>query len=256
MRRPRATEVSTVKKPVSPDQHGKIAGLAVVVMAAGLGKRMRSKQAKVLHPVAGQPMVLYSVGLGLHVAGDRVAVVVGHQADLVREVIKHATASKGTGSQIAIVEQREQLGTGHAVLQSRPVFAVGKRGAPSRYLILNGDTPLLREQTLRELLRVHETERAAVTILTAMLADASGYGRVVRAHSAERAVSRIVEDRDANAEERAIQEINVGTYVVDGEFLFSALEKLEPSNAQGEYYLTDIIHLAGHSGRRVAAVVL
>ncbi len=131
MRRPRATEVSTVKKPVSPDQQGKIAGLAVVVMAAGLGKRMRSKQAKVLHPVAGQAMVLYSVGLGLRVAGDRVAVVVGHQADLVRQVIDRATSGKSGGSPVAIVEQREQLGTGHAVLQSRPVFAVGKRGAPS-----------------------------------------------------------------------------------------------------------------------------
>ena len=149
---------------------------------------------------------------------------------------------------MAIVEQREQLGTGHAVLQSRPVFAVGKRGAPSWYLILNGDTPLLREKTVRELLRVHEAERATVTILTAVLEDASGYGRVVRAHSAERGVSRIVEDRDANAEEQAIHEINVGTYVVDGEFLFSALEKLDPSNAQGEYYLTDIIHRAVSRG--------
>ena len=157
---------------------------------------------------------------------------------------------------MAIVEQREQLGTGHAVLQSRPVFAVGKRGAPSWYLILNGDTPLLRETTVRELLRVHEAERATVTILTAVLADASGYGRVVRAHSAERGVSRIVEDRDANAEEQTIREINAGTYVVDGEFLFSALEKLDPSNAQGEYYLTDIIHRAVEQGRRVAAVVL
>jgi bifunctional UDP-N-acetylglucosamine pyrophosphorylase/glucosamine-1-phosphate N-acetyltransferase len=255
MRRPRATEVSTVKKPVSPGQQGKIAGLAVVVMAAGLGKRMRSNQAKVLHPVAGQAMVLYSVGLGLRVAGDRVAVVVGHQADLVRQVIGHATSGK-SGSSVAIVEQRERLGTGHAVLQSRPVFAVGKRGAPSRYLILNGDTPLLQEKTVRELLRVHEAERATVTILTAVLADASGYGRVVRAHSAVRAVTRIVEDRDANAEERAVHEINVGTYVVDGEFLFSALEKLDPGNAQGEYYLTDIIHRAVEQGCRVAAVVL
>jgi bifunctional UDP-N-acetylglucosamine pyrophosphorylase/glucosamine-1-phosphate N-acetyltransferase len=133
---------------------------------------------------------------------------------------------------------------------------VGKRGAPSRYLILNGDTPLLQEKTVRELLRVHEAERATVTVLTAVLADASGYGRVVRGHSAERGVSRIVEDRDANAEEQAIREVNVGTYVVDGEFLFSALEKLDPSNAQGEYYLTEIVHLAEHSGRRVAAVVL
>jgi len=255
MRRPRATEVSTVKKPVSPGQEGKIAGLAVVVMAAGLGKRMRSNQAKVLHPVAGQAMVLYSVGLGLRVAGDRVAVVVGHQADLVRQVIGHATSGK-SGSSVAIVEQRERLGTGHAVLQSRPVFAVGKRGAPSWYLILNGDTPLLQDKTVRELLRVHEAERATVSILTAVLADASGYGRVVRAHSAERGVSRIVEDRDANAEEQAIHEINVGTYVVDGEFLFSALEKLDPGNAQGEYYLTDIIHCAVEQGCRVAAVVL
>ena len=241
MSRSRATGVSAVKKPVSSGQQRKIAGLAVVVMAAGIGKRMRSKQAKVLHPVAGQAMVLYSVGLGLRVAGDRVAVVVGHQADLVRQVIDRATSGKSGSSPVAIVEQREQLGTGHAVLQSRPVFAVGKRGAPSRYLILNGDTPLLQEKTVRELLRVHEAERATVTILTAMLEDASGYGRVVRAQSAERAVSRIVEDRDADAEEQAIREINVGTYVVDGEFLFSALEKLEPSNAQGEYYLTDKI---------------
>jgi bifunctional UDP-N-acetylglucosamine pyrophosphorylase/glucosamine-1-phosphate N-acetyltransferase len=185
-----------------------------------------------------------------------VAVVVGHQADLVRQVIDRATSGKSDGAPVAIVEQREQLGTGHAVLQSRPVFAVGKRGAPSCYLILSGDTPLLREATVRELLRVHETERATVTILTAVLADASGYGRVVRAHAAERGVSRIVEDRDANAEEQTIREINAGTYVVDGEFLFNALEKLDPGNAQGEYYLTDIIHRAVEQGCRVAAVVL
>lgn len=256
MIRLRATDVVKGKPRVSSDRQGKIAGLAVVVMAAGLGKRMRSKQAKVLHRVAGQAMVLYSVGLGLRVAGDRVAVVVGHQADLVREVIGRATSGKSGKSPVAIVEQREQLGTGHAVLQSRPVFAVGKRGAPSSYLILNGDTPLLRESTVRELLRLHEASRATVTVLTAVLDDASGYGRVVRTQSAEQGVSRIVEDRDANIEEQAIREINVGTYVVDGEFLFSALEKLDPSNAQGEYYLTDIIHLAVEQGRRVAAMAL
>jgi len=256
MSRSRATEASTFKKPVSPGQQGKIPGLAVVVMAAGLGKRMRSKQVKVLHLVAGQAMVLYSIGLGLRVAGDRVAVVVGHQADLVRRVIDRATSGKNGGSPVAIVEQREQLGTGHAVLQSRPVFAVGERGAPAIYLILNGDTPLLQERTVRELLRVHKAEGATVTILTAVLENANGYGRVVRAHSVEQGVSRIVEDRDANAEEHAIREVNVGTYVVDGEFLFSALEKLDPSNAQGEYYLTDIIHLAADQGRHVAAVIL
>lgn len=252
MSRARATAAATVKKPV---RQGKVAGLAVVVMAAGLGKRMNSKQAKVLHPVAGQAMVLYSVGLGLRIAGEPVAVVVGHQADLVRQVIDCATSGK-SGSSVAVVEQRKQLGTGHAVLQSRPVFGVGKRGAPSSYLILNGDTPLLREETVRQLLRVHKAERATVTILTAVLDDASGYGRVVRTHAAGQTVARIVEDRDANDAERAIREINVGTYVVDGEFLFTALEKLDPSNAQGEYYLTDIIRLAAEQGRTVAAVVL
>src|SRR5262245_25184282 len=256
MNRSRAGEVSTRKKQVSSERQGKIAGLAVVVMAAGLGKRMHSRQAKVLHQVAGQAMVLYSVRLGLRVAGDRVAVVVGHQADLVREVISRATSGRNGSSAVAIVEQREQLGTGHAVLQSRSEFAVGKRGAPSGYLILNGDTPLLQEATVRELVRTHEVNRAAVTLLTAVLDNASGYGRVVRAHSVEGEVTRIVEDRDANAEEQAIREINAGTYVVDGEFLFSALEKLDTRNAQGEYYLTDIIHLAVMQGRRVAALVL
>lgn len=255
MSRSRTTEPAAVKKPANSDRQGKIPGLAVVVMAAGQGTRMRSKQAKVLHPVAGQAMVLYSVGLALRVAGEPVAVVVGHQAELVRQAIDQSVSDK-KGARVSIVEQRKQLGTGHAVLQSRPVFGVGKRGAPSSYLILNGDTPLLREETVRELLRVHETERATVTLLTAELDDASGYGRVVRAPSAERSVLRIVEDRDASAAERAIHEINVGTYVVDGEFLFSALEKLDPSNAQGEYYLTDIVRLAERAGRRIAAVVL
>jgi len=233
-----------------------VAGLGVIVMAAGLGKRMRSKQSKVLHQVAGQAMVLYSVKLGLRVAGDRMAVVVGHQNDQVQQVIEAAINEKQRRTQVSIVEQREQLGTGHAVLQTRPVFAVGTRGAPSRYLILNGDTPLLSEATVRELLRVHEAERAGITILTAVLKDASGYGRVVRTRSSGKDISRIVEDRDATADEQIIREINVGTYVVDGAFLFDALEKLDPSNAQGEYYLTDLIRIAVDQGRRVAAVVL
>src|SRR5262249_18228744 len=107
------------------------AGLCVIVMAAGLGKRMRSKQAKVLHQVAGQPMVLYSVKLGLKVAGARRAVVVGHQNDQVRQVLEAAISDKQRRSRLSIVEQQEQLGTGHAVLQSRSVFAVGTRGAPA-----------------------------------------------------------------------------------------------------------------------------
>jgi len=241
----------------------RISGLGVIVMAAGLGKRMRSTQAKVLHHVAGRPMVLYAVDVALQVAGHRIAVVVGHQADRVRQVIEEGIADKPGGEAVSIVEQAEQLGTGHAVMQSRPVFFVGKEALPTDYLILNGDTPLLKEQTARELLQVHQSQGASVTILTARLDDPSGYGRVIRRESSPKAdgvisceVLKIVEDRDAAEAERATNEINVGTYVVSGGFLFDALDKLEPNNAQGEYYLTDIVRMAVAQGRRVAAVTL
>ncbi len=237
------------------DRNAVVPRLAVVIMAAGLGKRMQSKHAKVLHPVAGQAMVLYSVALGLRVAGHRLAVVVGHQGERVRRLIEAATAGSNGRAPVSVVEQREQLGTGHAVLQTRSVFAADPNSVPARYLILNGDTPLLQESTVRKLLHVHLEEKAAVTLLTATPEDASGYGRVVR-HATGGGVERIVEDRDARPEEKSIREINVGTYVVDGEFLFAALERLDPGNDQGEYYLTDIVQSAGIQGRRVSAVML
>lgn len=241
-----------------------VPGLGVVVMAAGLGKRMKSDHAKVLHHVAGQPMVLYAVDVALRVAGHHVAVVVGHQADRVRQVVKASMAGKSEAPSVSLVEQVQQLGTGHAVLQSRSVFYGTKETRPTNYLILNGDTPLLREQTVRELLRIHQAEGATVTILTAMLEDPSGYGRVIRRPSdasrsgdvASSDVLKIVEDRDATPAEQATQEINVGTYVVSGAFLFDALEKLEPKNAQGEYYLTDVVKMAVEQGHRVAALKL
>ncbi len=251
----------------SVDQHtaaSRIPGLGVIVMAAGLGKRMKSNQVKVLHHVAGQPMVLYAVDVALQLAGHRIAVVVGHQSDRVRQVIESGIAGRPGSKFVSIVEQVEQLGTGHAVMQSRPAFCHGDEPRPTNYLILNGDTPLLKEETARELLRVHHTQSATVTILTTMLDDPSGYGRVIRRqpggdHQSEITPSdvlKIVEDRDAAPVERATHEINVGTYVVSGEFLFDALDKLEPRNAQNEYYLTDIVRMAVAQGRPVAAVTL
>lgn len=242
----------------------RIPGLGVIVMAAGLGKRMKSTQVKVLHHVAGQPMVLYAVDVALQLAGHRIAVVVGHQSDKVRHVIETGIAGRLGSKSVSIVEQAEQLGTGHAVLQSRPSFCLGDEARPTNYLILNGDTPLLKEETARELLRAHQSQSATVTILTAMLDDPSGYGRVIRRESGESQQSeiassdvlKIVEDRDATSVERATKEINVGTYVVSGDFLFEALDKLEPRNAQNEYYLTDIVRMAVDQERRVAAVTL
>ena len=254
-----------------------VPGLAAIIMAAGLGKRMKSKQVKVLHAVAGRPMVLYALTLADRLAGAGTVVVVGHQGEQVKAVIdahcaagapagargsvkreKGLTAHVGRGAvsapPVLIAEQRQQLGTGHAVMQARGAF-LRARGAPaSTYAILNGDTQLLREETIRALIRLHESERATVTILTALLDNPAGYGRVVR-RGVEGPVLRIVEDRDATAIEAAIREINVGTYVVDGSFLFEALDKLEPRNAQREYYLTDIVGLAVELGMTVAAMV-
>jgi len=234
-----------------------IPGLGVIIMAAGLGKRMKSTLAKVLHPVAGRPMVRYVLDIACGLAEQGVAVVVGHQGADVRKVVE------AVGGQVAVAEQTKQLGTGHAVLQARPVFTGVAHRRPTRYLILNGDTPLLTEATVRELLAMHDTQGAAVTLLTAVLDDASGYGRVIRHHreewlqgAADNRVQSIVEDKDASPAERSVREINVGTYVVDGEFLFPALDKLDPRNAQGEYYLTDIVQMAVQQGRAVSALRL
>lgn len=231
-------------------------------MAAGLGTRMKSKRAKVLHPVAGRPMVLYAVELAIKLAGSRIVVVVGYQADDVRRIIGEMVKGRAGGDSVVVVEQTRQLGTGHAVLHSRSGFANGGKGL-SEVLILNGDTPLLTEQTICELRRVHHAQNATVTLLTAQVEDPTGYGRVVRrdgggekGNRAAADVLKIVEDRDATAAERAINEINVGTYVVSADFLFAALERLEPRNVQGEYYLTDIVGMAVAQRRRVAAVQL
>ncbi|MDH5740992.1 MAG: NTP transferase domain-containing protein, partial [Nitrospira sp.] len=158
-----------------PSSH--IPGLGVIVMAAGLGKRMNSNHAKVLHQVAGQAMVLYAVDVALRLAGHRIAVVVGHQADRVRHVIEAGITGRLRAETVSIVEQAEQLGTGHAVMQGRSVFVAEKATRPTQYLILNGDTPLLKEQTARDLVRVHQSQGATVTILTAKLDDPGGYGR-------------------------------------------------------------------------------
>ncbi|TAJ23586.1 MAG: hypothetical protein EPO64_10950, partial [Nitrospirae bacterium] len=268
----------------SPDRQitrSPIKGLGAIVMAAGLGKRMKSKLAKVLHPVAGRPMIRYTVDLADRLASEGVTVVVGYQGEQVKAVIEaqyavHSSlagmrgiADRGQGvtahvkprgfqaPPILIAAQKEQLGTGHAVMQARLAMSRARGGSAPAYVILNGDTPLLTEATVRALVRLYETERATVTILTTMLDDPRGYGRIVRAaapgHNGR--VRRIVEDRDATPAESKLREINVGTYVVDGPFLFEALDKLQPQNAQKEYYLTDIVGLAVERGLTVSAMV-
>jgi len=204
--------------------------LAVVILAAGKGTRMNSSLAKVLHPLCGAPLLSYSVNLARELNSDNIVVVLGYQADLVKELIN----DKG----LTFVLQEPQLGTGHAVMQAREAL----RDHKGPVLILCGDVPLLSSSTAAVLLEKHASSKAAVTVLTTYLEWPAGYGRVLRADGD--LIKRIVEDRDASDQEKKIKEINTGIYCVDSEFLFSALSEIKPLNAQKEYYLTDIIEIA------------
>ncbi len=219
--------------------------LAAIVLAAGQGTRMRSKLAKVLHPVCGRPMALYAVDLAETLAKGRVAVVVGHQAEKVKDLL--------ADRKVDLVVQTRQLGTGHAVMQAQSVFQPRGGNACNglRFVILSGDTPLLTEATVQALLAVHQHDRATVSMLTAHLDRPAGYGRIVRGRDGS--VWKIIEDKDASPSDRRLTEVNAGTYVVEGEFLFPALAALKPVNAQKEYYLTDIVEAAIRQGKKVTA---
>lgn len=208
--------------------------VSVVILAAGKGTRMKSDMAKVLHPVCGRPMLAYPVETARAVGARKIVVVIGHQADLVRETFK--------GQGLVFVEQRQQLGTAHAVLQTRDAL----RDHQGTIVILCGDVPLLSPSTVRSLLDLHAAEKAAVTVLTTVPDNPAGYGRIVKGEGGE--VLRIVEERDATPEEKSIREINTGIYCVESDFLYGAVAEIGNDNAQGEYYLTDIIGIAWKKG--------
>ncbi len=209
--------------------------LAAVVLAAGKGTRMKSGLIKVLHPVAGLPMISWPVAAARGVGADPVILVIGHQANAVQAVFR------GAGD-IRCAMQEEQLGTGHAVACALDQLA-GFRGT---VLILCGDTPLLRPETLKALARFHHENQSVVTVLTALMDDPYGYGRVVRDASGR--VTRIVEQKDADPEEQEIREINSGIYCVDSEFLFANIRSIGNDNAQKEFYLTDLLAIAVRKG--------
>ena len=222
---------------------------SAIVIAAGRGKRMRSKTVKVLHPVAGRPLLWYMVSLAGLVADARVVVVIGYQADRVRAFLEQ---SKAEFKPLDIALQPHQLGTGHAVQQAQAILMPNGKAASRHCLILNADTPLLGRATVRRLLARHQKEKATLTFLSTEVPDPRGYGRVVR--GADGHVVKVVEEPDATRAERAIREVNVGTYVVETSFLFRALARVHAQNAQGEYYLTDIVDHAVAEGHRVAGM--
>ena len=216
-----------------------MSALAAVVLAAGEGKRMKSDLPKPLHPVSGRAMIDHVLSTLSDLHPDRIAVVVGVGADRVCEAI---------GDRARTCEQPEQRGTGHATLFALPALA----GFEGDVLITSADIPLVTVETLQALLDHHRAEGAAATVLTTVVADPTGYGRMVRDDSA--AVCGIVEHRDASADQLAICEINTGIYVFEAAALRSALDELTPENDQGELYLTDAIGILVRAGRRVAAV--
>lgn len=209
-----------------------------IILAAGKGTRMKSKLHKVLHQIAGKSMVDHVLTQVEQLHPEAVVTVVGHDADAVK-------AELGDRTQFA--EQKEQLGTGHAVMQAEGIFG-GRRGVT---MIVSGDTPLLTADTFNKLFAYHADKGAKATILTAAAPDPTGYGRIIRGELGT--VQKIVEQKDASPEEAQINEINTGVFCFDNEALFSALHEVTNDNAQGEYYLTDVIEILKNRGDVVAA---
>jgi bifunctional UDP-N-acetylglucosamine pyrophosphorylase / glucosamine-1-phosphate N-acetyltransferase len=216
--------------------------LQALLLAAGKGTRMKSARPKILHRVLGLPLLEHVRRTVAAVGADPILAVVGHQA----EVVQEAFAARG----LTFVRQEPQRGTGHAVQCAREEIAA----RPERtLLVLNGDLPLLRADTLRRLLDVHRSRRAAATLLTVVLDDPGAYGRVLR--TADGQVRAIVEARDASEQERSVREINAGIYAFEVPDLLGVLSGLQPQNAQGEYYVTDLVGLLSSAGRAVHALV-
>jgi len=214
--------------------------MTAVILAAGQGTRMKSALPKVLHRLSGRPLADYPLQLAKRLGAACPVLVVGHQADQVE------TALAGQGA--TFVVQAEQLGTGHALLCAEAAC----QGFSGTLLLLCGDVPLLRRDTLQQLLDVHHQHRATVSVLTARVAEPFGYGRVVRNGDQ---LERIVEEKDATPAEKQICEINSGIYAFSAPAVFEALHGVGRDNAQGEYYLTDVVALAREAGETVCAVL-
>ncbi|RME85046.1 MAG: bifunctional N-acetylglucosamine-1-phosphate uridyltransferase/glucosamine-1-phosphate acetyltransferase [Caldilineae bacterium] len=212
--------------------------LAVVIMAAGKGTRMHSQLPKVLHPLGGQPMVLYSLELAARLSPEPPVLIVGHQAERVKQVV---------GDRARFVEQAEQLGTGHAVLQTEPLLA----GNADLILVFAADLPLLSAETLRRVVALHGQHPGPISMLTARVDTPRGFGRILRGEDGS--VQAIIEEAEATPEQKAINELNAGVYCFDSWWLWPALRKLVPSPNKGEYYLTDTIAMAVADGYKVMA---
>jgi bifunctional UDP-N-acetylglucosamine pyrophosphorylase/glucosamine-1-phosphate N-acetyltransferase len=228
-----------MERPMNRYSHPDVAAL---VLAAGMGKRMNSDLPKVLHPMAGRPLLAHVLDTLDALGVGRQVVVIGHQ----RELVRAAFADRPS---LEWAVQAEQRGTGHACMMAEPALG----NFAGTLLVVCGDTPLLTPGTLDSLLRTHAASGAAVTVLSMRLPDPQGYGRIVRTSDGA-GIERIVEQKDASAAERALDEVNSGIYAFSYPALASVLSSLTATNSQGEYYLTDTVALLRERGRKAAVV--
>ena len=209
-----------------------------VILAAGMGKRMKSEMPKVLHKVCGKALCEWVIDASKNAGASKVVAIIGHKAEVVKPQIE---------DKAEIAYQTEQLGTGHAVMQAADFI----KNCTGHVVILNGDTPLVTGETIKAAIEYHEELGNAATVITAILDDSTGYGRIVRNSAGD--VVKIVEQKDANADEIDIKEVNSGMYVFNAKDLIYALDKITPNNAQGEYYLTDTLEILIKMGQKVGA---
>lgn len=212
-----------------------------VILAAGMGTRMKSKMPKVLHKVCGKPLSKWVIDASKAAGADKVCALVGHKAETVKEVL---------GDVCEFALQAEQKGTGHAVMQAIDVI----KNSKGEVVILNGDTPLITAETINKAIEYHKNNGNQATVITAILDDATGYGRIVRDNDGS--VLKIVEQKDASEEEKKINEVNSGMYVFDAQSLVYALDKITPNNAQGEYYLTDTLEILLSAGKKIGGYAI
>jgi bifunctional UDP-N-acetylglucosamine pyrophosphorylase/glucosamine-1-phosphate N-acetyltransferase len=227
--------------------------VSAIVLAAGEGSRMRSARPKPLHLICGRPMVMHVIHALAVLDPERTVVVVGHGADRVTRKVQEQAPER---ARVTFVEQTVQRGTGDAAMVGLGAFPGDDLDDTSTVVVLPGDTPLLTADTLEALVAAHVGEGNAATVLTTTLDDPTGYGRVIRQASkaGDGRVLRIVEQRDATDDERAVREVNTSIYAFRRDLLGPALRRLSPDNAQGEYYLTDVIGMLAGMGHRVGCV--
>lgn len=214
--------------------------MSSAIMAAGKGTRMKSDLPKVLHKINNRSMVHYVIDLAEKINSEKIVLIIGHKKELVEK--------ECLNRKVEFAVQVPQLGTGHAMQMTESVF----KGYDGDILVLSGDVPLLTQESIDALIDDHQKHKAIATLLTADLEDPFGYGRIIR--NKDGAVERIAEQKDASENEQNINEINVGIYIFDSKCLFNALKKIKNDNAQGEYYLPDVIPMIIKEGKKVRAV--